>query len=113
MNEKALGAIIGGSSGLVLGASLGYLAGRRSNKKNKRAKQRKQKNKRRSARKKGYARKGKQKQPYTAGRKRDTSRRRIRYTSNNQPYVILANGRARFIKRSSVRNSRKRQGGRY
>jgi len=55
----------------------------------------------------------KQKQPYTAGKRRDTSTRRIRYTKNNQPYVILKSGKARFIKRSSVRRMRKLKGGKY
>jgi len=55
----------------------------------------------------------KQKQPRTAGKRRDTSRRRIRYTKNNQPYIILSDGRARFISKRSVSNSRKRRGGRY
>jgi hypothetical protein len=55
----------------------------------------------------------KQKQPHTAGKRRDTSRRRIRYTKNNQPYVILASGKARFISKKSTRISRKRKGGRY
>lgn len=51
--------------------------------------------------------------PRTAGKGRDTSTRRIRQTKNGQPYVILANGRARFIKKSSARRSRKLKGGRY
>jgi len=54
-----------------------------------------------------------QKRPYTAGKRRDTSSRRIRYTRNNQPYVIMPNGRARFISKKSVSSSRKRSGGRY
>jgi len=49
----------------------------------------------------------------TAGRRRDTSRKRIRMTKTGQPYVILANGRARFIKRSSAKRSRRMKGGRY
>lgn len=42
-----------------------------------------------------------------------TSHKKIRLTKNGQPYVILANGRARFIKRSSASRSRKLKGGRY
>jgi hypothetical protein len=65
-------------------------------------------------RKKHYHHKAKkQKKPYTAGKRKDTSHRRIRYTKNNQPYVIMANGRARFISKKSVRISRKRKGGMY
>lgn len=63
---------------------------------------------------KKYCNKGRrQKQPYTAGKRKDTSHRRIRYTKNNQPYIILASGKARFIKKSSVSRSRKLKGGRY
>jgi hypothetical protein len=57
--------------------------------------------------------KRKQKHPYTAGKRRDTSHRRIRYTKHNQPYIIQANGRARFISKKSVKTSKKRKGGRY
>ena len=55
----------------------------------------------------------KQRLPHTAGKRRDSSRRRIRYTKNNQPYIILSSGKARFISKRSVSNSRKRSGGRY
>ena len=49
----------------------------------------------------------------TAGKRRDTSTRRIRMTSKGQPYIILSNGRARFIKKSSARRDRKLKGGKY
>lgn len=49
----------------------------------------------------------------TAGKRRDTSTRRIRMTKNGQPYVILKSGKARFISKKSARASRKRKGGRY
>lgn len=62
---------------------------------------------------KRYRRYGKQKYPHTAGKRKDRSMRRIRYTRNNQPYIILANGRARFISKKSAKTSRKRRGGRY
>lgn len=55
----------------------------------------------------------KQKQPHTAGKGKDTSTRRIRFTKNNQPYLILASGKARFIKKSSVKRMRKLKGGKY
>ena len=55
----------------------------------------------------------KQRYPRTAGKRKDRSHKRIRYTKNNQPYIILANGRARFISKKSARISRKRKGGRY
>lgn len=51
--------------------------------------------------------------PHTAGKRRDTSHRRIRYTSKGQPYIIGAHGKARFIKKSSAHLSYKRKGGKY
>ena len=55
----------------------------------------------------------KQKYPHTAGKRKDTSHRRIRYTKNNQPYIITSSGKARFISKKSVHNSQKRKGGKY
>ncbi len=49
----------------------------------------------------------------TAGKRRDTSTRRIRMTKNGQPYIIMASGKARFISKASARASRSRKGGRY
>lgn len=71
-----------------------------------------------SARKRAYGRskrssKRRPRYARTAGKKRDTSKRRIRMTSTGQPYVILASGKARFISKKSARLSRKRTGGRY
>ena len=102
------------SSGIAI-ASLGAVAGitalavsKRRKKKNKtkktKYKRTKSRSKRRNKRIK-YAR--------TAGKRRDTSMRRIRMTKNGQPYVIMANGRARFISKKSAKASRKRKGGRY
>ena len=51
--------------------------------------------------------------PHTAGKGKDTSTRRIRYTKKGQPYIIKSDGKARFIKKSSARLSHKRKGGRY
>ena len=58
--------------------------------------------------------------PYTAGKRPDTSRRRIRYTKNGQPYVLKyrnINGKRRkmsvFISKASAKRSRQRKGGRY
>lgn len=51
--------------------------------------------------------------PRTAGKRKDRSTKRIRMTKNGQPYIILKSGKARFIKKTSARTSRKRKGGRY
>lgn len=51
--------------------------------------------------------------PHTAGKRRDTSRRRIRYTSRGQPYIITSRGKARFISKKNAHSSYKRKGGKY
>ena len=105
-NKAILGVGVGSA---VLGGGVATLAmSARS-----RSKSRKRKRKS-TSRKKSYRKsRRRQKQPYTARKRKDTSHRRIRYTKNNQPYVILASGKARFIKKKSVSRSRKRKGGRY
>ena len=73
-------------------------------------KKRSKKSKRSSSKK---TRKRKQRKPYTAGKRKDRSHKRIRFTKRGQPYIITADGRAKFIKMSSVKRSRKRKGGKY
>lgn len=102
---------IGTASILTIGG-IGYAVSRKRSKSRKKNNKRKSKHKYNNKNSRSHS-KHKQRKPYTAGKRKDTSKRRIRYTKNNQPYVILANGRARFIKKKSVRNSRKRKGGRY
>jgi len=51
--------------------------------------------------------------PHTAGKGRDRSTKRIRYTKKGQPYVITRSGKAKFIKKSSAKRSHKLKGGRY
>lgn len=101
----AIGGAIAGSA--VTGALVSGISSsapkRRSSAPKKRSKARsKPKSKSRSYK---YAR--------TAGKRRDTSTKRIRMTKNGQPYVILKSGKARFISKRSARLSRKRKGGRY
>lgn len=66
---------------------------------------------------KKYIKKGKKRRSpsyaRTAGKGKDTSTKRIRMTKKGQPYIILRSGKARFIKKSSARRSRKLKGGRY
>jgi len=71
---------------------------------------------RKSHKKKKYATKRRRRgrrTPRTAGKGRDRSTKRIRYTKNGQPYVITRSGKAKFIKRSSAKRSHKKRGGRY
>lgn len=95
------GAVIGGALvGTVAAVSSSRKKTNRKSSRTKRSKARKS-----SKRKYKYAR--------TAGKRKDTSTRRIRMTKNGQPYVILKSGKARFISKASARASRKKKGGRY
>lgn len=96
-------------AGVVLGLGAAALVGAVKRRKTKRRKSRNSRKRNRSSKR----RKKRYKYARTAGKRKDTSRRRIRMTKTGQPYVILANGRARFIKKSSARSSRRRKGGRY
>lgn len=105
--EIAAGAA-GLAGGVLVGGVAGYALGRRkSRKRSKRGTRRSRRTgpKNRRKRRRYY--------PRTAGKRKDTSRRRIRFTKNGQPYVIVAGGKARFISKRSARNSRKRAGGKY
>ena len=55
----------------------------------------------------------KRKTPRTAGKRKDTSTKRIRYTKKGQPYIITKTGKAKFIKKCSAKRSHKQKGGRY
>lgn len=107
IKENPLATAVGaGVVGAGVGVGVAALVGS-SSKKTTRKKSRKS-NKRKTKKKKS-----KQKKPYTAGKNRDRSRKRIRYTKNNQPYILLRSGKARFIKKSSVSRRRKLKGGTY
>jgi len=73
-------------------------------------KKKRKKAKRKSVRKR--ANKHRYKKRRTKHTKR-TSHKRIHYTRKGQPYVILRSGKARFIKKSSAKRSKKMKGGRY
>lgn len=104
------GAVAAGTVGLAAGSVVGGIAGYAIGTPKKTSK----KKRRKTAKKK--VRRGKKRRrytPHTAGQGKDRSTRRIRYTKNGQPYVILKSGKARFIKMSSAKRSHKRKGGRY
>ena len=127
--KLSTGQIIGGAAAIGGIAALGITAGVIHHRKKNRKRKSKNKNIRKRIRRskgrklkfgskayrKKYLKHGrrKQRQPHTAGKRRDTSHRRIRYTKHNQPYIILASGKARFIKKRNVSSSRKRKGGKY
>jgi membrane protein YqaA with SNARE-associated domain len=108
MNELTRNIGIASGSAL-LGGVAGYVLGNRTK---KRTTKRRRTSRAKVSRKSNRSNK-KRRYPQTQRKRKDTSHRRIRYTKNNQPYIILKSGKARFIKKSSVRNSRKRRGGRY
>lgn len=97
------GALVGGVVGSVVSRSK-----KRRAKKSKSKSTRKKSSSSRSRKRRGY-----RKTPRTAGKGKDRSSKRIRYTKRGQPYIIQSNGRARFLKKSSARSSHKRKGGRY
>jgi hypothetical protein len=118
--QENQGLAIGVASGIaVAGTALGTVAVVKAIKKRKKAKKRKSqsrvKHKRKSKRNKHRStrRRSGRHTPRTAGKGKDTSHRRIRYTKKGQPYVILTSGKARFIKKKSAKSSHKRKGGRY
>jgi len=110
-NPLAATAIAGGV-GIAVGAgtTAAIIGAVKKKKKSTKKKSKKSKKKSYSRRKK---RKSSRRTPRTAGKGKDRSTKRIRYTKGGQPYVIMRNGRARFIKRSSARRSHKMKGGRY
>lgn len=108
-NSRTIGAGVGGAT---IGLGVGYLAGRRSSRKKSK---RRKKSASRVVRKRNHRNKSRRTRytPHTAGKRKDKSHKRIRYTKKGQPYIIKANGRAQFIKKKSAKSSYKRKGGRY
>lgn len=78
-------------------------------KKTTRKRKKKSTRKRKKATRKRKSCRPKKKRKY--GLRKSVRSKKIRKTKNGQPYIILANGRARFIKKSSARSARKRKGG--
>lgn len=72
-------------------------------------KKRKAKTPKRKAKTKRRTTRTKKKRKY--GLRKAVRSKKIRTTKNGQPYIILADGRARFIKKSSSRSAKKRKGG--
>jgi len=97
-----------GAAGVVIGSGLGVAAIVRK-RKSRKSKRRKSRN----SRKRNNRNKKVRKTPRTAGKRKDRSTKRIRYTKNGQPYVITRSGKPKFIKRSSAKRSHKQKGGRY
>lgn len=105
-------AVASGITGLGLGAAGGALLAKSSSRK-KSGKRKARSSKSSRSRSPVRRRKRTRRTPHTAGKRKDRSRKRIRYTKNGQPYVLLASGKARFISKRGAKMSRKRKGGRY
>jgi hypothetical protein len=105
-----IGIIGAGAGGIALGASVAgttaAIVGGSKKKKRKSTNSNKRKKSYKHRRKGRYT-------PHTAGKGKDRSHKRIRYTKNGQPYIIMASGKARFIKKKGARRSHRTKGGRY
>jgi len=110
-NKTALAIGGAGAAGIVVGGIIGSAITARKNSSSKKPRKRKTTKRKVSKKKKSVSRR--YKYARTAGKAKDRSTKRIRMTKNGQPYIILKSGKARFIKKSSARASRKRKGGRY
>lgn len=109
--KNNIGTIGAGVGGAALGVAVGASAASAINKsrKSNSSKNRKRKANRNSS----SSRTRKRTTPHTAGKRRDTSHKRIRYTKTGQPYIIMASGKARFIKKKGAKRAHKTPGGRY
>lgn len=111
ITTAAIGA--GGIGAVAVGTALVVKAKKKSKTKKKTTKKKRKTYKRKKVKKKNGRRKKGRRTPRTAGKGKDRSTRRIRYTKKGQPYVILRSGKARFIKKKSAKRSHKLKGGRY
>lgn len=95
--------------------AIGVVVGRKMSKSRRKTRKKSRKSKRLHSRKRhhSHSHRRRRRTPRTAGKRRDTSHRRIRYTKRGQPYIIQGNGKARFISNRSAKVSRKRKGGKY
>jgi len=110
------GAVLAGAGGVLVGTALGAgVAAAVGKGKTASVPSRKRKAKKGTRKKASRKTRRKSRPSYarTAGKGKDRSTKRIRMTKNGQPYVIMKSGKARFIKKTSARTSRRRKGGRY
>jgi antitoxin (DNA-binding transcriptional repressor) of toxin-antitoxin stability system len=112
ISANPLGAVAGATGvGVVLGGSA--VAGVVAAKKRKKKKSRSKRSRKKSSRSRSRRRRKGRRTPRTAGKRKDRSTKRIRYTKRGQPYVITRSGKAKFISKRGAKASRKRKGGRY
>ena len=113
-SNPLLSAAILSGGGLVISQGVSSLISRRkkTKKNSKSSRKRKRASSTRRRVKKSTGRKGRR-TPRTAGKGKDRSTKRIRYTKKGQPYVITRSGKAKFIKKTSASRSHRKKGGRY
>lgn len=99
-------AIVGLSTGAIVGAGVGVGATLIATRK-------KTKKRRKKTAQQYKKRKGKRTKHRKTKHSKRTSHKKIHYTKNHQPYIILASGKARFIKKRSAKRSKKLKGGYY
>lgn len=99
------GALLGGLAGYYIGKKKRTSKSRSKRKRSSGNRNRTSKRKRNLSRDRKFISKQKHEQRYkkyrkTPGKVYRTRKSKIKYTKNGQPYIILKNGRAKFIKRS-------------
>lgn len=102
--EKVIGA--GVASGVVLGTGILIVSGARKKSVKRRKTTTTKRTTKKTTKRKSAIPRSKAKRWYGK-----TRSKKIKMTKKGQPYVILANGRARFIKKSRASSMRKRKGG--
>lgn len=105
-NPLTAGLTLGIPAGLGVASVIGGIKKRRAKKSKTRKVKRKSSSKRRKKRKTTCPSRRKKRRNIPR-----TSNKKIKFTKNGQPYVILKSGKARFIKRSSAKLAKKRKGG--
>lgn len=113
IENPAVIAGLAGAAGLAAGVGVGIIASGNSSSPKRKRRKKSSKKRRSSRRARRSSRRRGRRTPRTAGKGRDRSTKRIRYTKNGQPYVIMRSGKARFIKKRGARASHRRKGGRY
>ena len=109
LSASAIGVSTAGLTAGGIAAVRKVTTRKKSTKKRKTTTTKRRKTKKRTTRRKTRGRRT----PRTAGKGRDRSTKRIRYTKKGQPYVITRSGKAKFIKKSSAKRSHKLKGGKY
>lgn len=106
---------VGVSGGVLAGVTAIQVIRKKRKASSKTTKKKSKARKKKPATRRNVSKKKKKKSSYYKGRtstRTNTKRNKVYYTKGrHQPYIILANGRAKFIKKSSASRMRKTKGG--